>query len=208
MSDSFGKTRSAPSTRVSESLTQAIHSISTSIDLFEFAEDILEQTQLKKKIKNTCSNPAELTSLESFKLFSHKLDQNLMAHLRLILINNQDIKENREIASFVFDDFKRPISVFNEKKCKQALRQVIEFQLSLNHNLKSQLDKNALNILEKNQKLIEYLQRSQSQLDPDQLNAILENQPLHPFDRLILRNIFVSLLDNRLLENNLKYLTD
>lgn len=204
----FIRTNSISPFDACESLTAAIHSISVSVDLFGFADDILEQAALKKKIKKTGLGSAESVSLDSFKLFGDRLDQNILAHLRLVLVNSEDIKANRDIASFVFDDFKQPISTSNEAKCKQALRQVIEQQLGLNRDLSSRLDPSIVRVLEKNGQLVEYLERFGSRVECDELERILGAHPVSEYERIVLRNFYVSLVDNHLLENNLKYLSE
>ena len=180
-----------------------IHSVMSSIDLFKYSEDLIQQSDLKKKIKKTKLTTDDHFSLDSFKLYRDKMNKDLLIHLRLLLLNNDDIKHNRDIPSYIYDDFKDIVSDTNEHKCKMILKNLLHNNLEQNRTLKSRMDKTSCKMLEENSKLVNYLDDQRDQINLEELDNIISNNPMDVRTRNVLRNYYISILDDHLLQQNL-----
>jgi hypothetical protein len=180
--------------------------VTSSVDLFEFADDLTQQSDLKKKIKKTNMNEEDDFSLDNFKLFRNKINQDILVHLRLLLLNNEDIKDNRDIPSYIYNDFKQSINDSNEQKCKIVLKNAINLNMEYNNYLKGQMNNTAIQMLNENSQLVNYLNDKKDQIDCEELDHILCKRPVNGRTKSVLKNYYMSVLDEHLLQQNLKIL--
>lgn len=167
---------------------------------------MMQLYKLKKTIKKSNLDSNSEEALENFKIYRNKIDSGILSNLRLLLLTKEDLKENREISSYLFSDFQNPINESNEKKCFQVIRNSVQSEIDKNERLKKNYNEFFYRTLEENISLVDYLHKRKDQVDKEELNGILSQQSLDTVENNILRNYYASLLDTHLLEQNLNYL--
>jgi hypothetical protein len=91
---------------------------------------------LKQKILKSSFTENEFC-FENFFLYSDKINPNILAYLRISLLTKDDVRNNTDIASYIFTDFYKPISAENEKICREVFMK--EIQRKIENNLKMKL---------------------------------------------------------------------
>lgn len=95
------------------------------LDYQQFLQYTEQQFELKRKILRT----VDQLNLEEIAIFGNRINENILKMLRIYFLTNEDIHKNPEISTFLWKDFKNPVSKANEQAISQFMIAALQEKL-------------------------------------------------------------------------------